>query len=188
VKPEEKITGDGTKELIVFKLGAEEFGADIMQIREISKLMDITRVPGAPSFIDGVINLRGKITPIINLRKKLGFKPKEPGPDTRIIIAELDGHPVGMIVDEVTDVMKIPTKKIVPAPELVTSETSRRYLKGVGKVGKKRLIILLDLEKVLSNEEFIDTGKVEEKAAMSSEIRRGTPKETTKPAEGEPGF
>jgi purine-binding chemotaxis protein CheW len=177
VRPEEKTTVEDTKELIAFKLGGEEFGADVMQVREISKPIDITRVPRAPPFVDGVINLRGRITSIVNLRKKFGFEPKEPGPNTRIVIAELDGHPIGLVVDEVTDVLKVPVKNIDPTPELVTSEASKEYLKGVGKVGEKRLIILLDLEKMLSREEFVDIRKTEERATKPPKVEKEVPEE-----------
>ena len=145
------------KKFVTFKLGTEEFGVDVMQIREISGMVDITRVPRATSYVDGVINLRGRITPIINLRKRFGFEPKEPGPSTRIVIAELDEHLIGIIVDEVTDVLGIAMENIDPTPELVTTEVSKEYLKGIGKVGEKRLIILLDMNKVVSKEAFIST-------------------------------
>lgn len=179
MRPEERVAVEAIEaanKFVAFKLGAEEFGADVMQIREISKLVDITRVPRAPSFVDGVINLRGRITPIVNLRKRFGFEPKEPGPDTRIIIAELEGYPIGIIVDEVTDVLGIPAKNIDQTPELVTTEVSKEYLKGVGKVGEKRLIILLDLNKVLSSEEFAEIRKIEERVARPPEVEK-VPKE-----------
>ena len=175
VRPEERAAAEvmeAAKKFVAFKLGAEEFGADVMQIREISRLMDITRVPRAPSFVDGVINLRGRITPIVNLRKRFGFEPKEPGPDTRIVIAELEGYPIGIIVDEVTDVLGIPAKNIDQTPELVTTKVSKEYLKGVGKVGEKRLIILLDLKKILSKEEFVEIRKMEEKVAKPPEVEK----------------
>lgn len=180
MRPEERAAVEAieaAKKFVAFKLGAEEFGADVLQIREISRLVDITRVPRAPSFVDGVINLRGRITPIVNLRRRFGFEPKEPGPETRIVIAELEGYPIGIIVDEVTDVLGIPVKNIDPTPELVTTEVSKEYLKGVGKVGEKRLIILLDLDKVLSKEEFAEMRVMEEKAAKSPEVKKEVPKE-----------
>lgn len=162
---------EAAKKFVVFKVGAEEFGADVMQTREISRLLDITRVPIAPSSVDGVINLRGRITPVVNLRKRFGFEPKEPGPDTRIVIAELEGYPIGIIVDEVTDVLGIPEKNIDPTPGLVTTEVSKEYLKGVGKIGKDRLVILLDLNKVLSREEFAAIRKME-KATKPAEEKK----------------
>ena len=180
VRPEERAAVEAietAKKFVTFKLGAEEFGADVMQIREISRLVDITRVPIAPSFVDGVINLRGRITPIVNLRKRFGFEPKEPGPETRIVIAELEGYPIGIIVDEVTDVLGIPAKNIDPTPGLVTTEVSKEYLKGIGKVGKDRLIIMLDLKKVLSAEEFAEIRKMGERAAKPSEVEKEVPKE-----------
>lgn len=180
MRPEERAAAEAieaAKKFVVFKVGAEEFGADVMQTREISRLLDITRVPIAPSSVDGVINLRGRITPVVNLRKRFGFEPKKPGPDTRIVIAELEGYPIGIIVDEVTDVLGIPEKNIDPTPGLVTTEVSKKYLKGVGKIGKDRLIILLDLNKVLSREEFAEIRRMEKKAAKLPEVEKEVPKE-----------
>ncbi len=186
VRPEERAAVEAieaAKKFVAFKLGAEEFGADVVQIREISRLVDITRVPRAPSFVDGVINLRGRITPIVNLRKRFGFEPKEPGPDTRLVIAELEGHPIGIIVDEVTDVLGIPAKNIDQTPELVTTKVSKEYLKGVGKVGEKRLIILLDLKKMLPEKEFVEIRKMEERVVKPPEVEK-TPKEVSGGMEG----
>lgn len=169
MRPKEETIAEDVKELIAFKLGEEEFGVDIKQIKEIANLTDVTRVPNVPSFVEGVTNLRGKITPIVDLRKKFGLKSKGSSKDSRIVIAELDGHLVGLIVDEVTDVLNMPARDIDPAPELIASAASKRYLKGIGKVGEKRLIILLDLEKLLSKEEFIDITEVKAK----NDPRRG---------------
>ena len=161
---EEVLVGTGTdsKKFVTFELGEEEFGADVKSIKEISRMEETTQVPTAPSFVEGVINLRGTITPIIDLRKRLDLEEAEHDSDTRIVIAELEDQFTGMIVDTVTDVLEIPEEDIDPTPELVTTQVSEEYLKGVGKVGEDRLIVLLDLTKVLSREEFEKIKQVSE--------------------------
>lgn len=137
---------------LTFKLGDEEFGADVMQIKEISKMKEITRVPTAPSFIKGVINLRGSVTPVFELREKLGMKTKATESENKIVIAEQNEQFIGMIVEQITDVLEIPNENIDSTPDLIAEKVSREYLKGVGKVGEDRLVVILDLEKVLSEE------------------------------------
>ncbi len=143
-----------TKPYVIFRLGDEEFGMDVMNIKEITKITTITRVPHSADFIEGVINLRGSLATVINLRKRLGFKPKEIDADSRIIIAEFEDNPVGMLVDAATEVLRIPVSNIdiEATPEMVTTEISKKYLMGVGKV-ENRLIILLDLKQVLAEKE-----------------------------------
>jgi purine-binding chemotaxis protein CheW len=138
-------------QLVVFRLAQEEYGVDIQQVREIIKVIDITRVPKAPEFIEGVINLRGQITPVMDLRKRLDLPELERGEETRIIIIELGKNVVGMIVDAVTEVHRLPEKNIDPTPT-ISSEVGAEFINGVGKLGD-RLLILLDLKKVLSKKE-----------------------------------
>ncbi len=156
-------TEENSKKFLTFKLGPEEFGADVTQIKEISRMEETTQVPTAPPFVEGVINLRGSITPIIDLRKRLDLGTKEHDEDTRIVIAEFEDQFTGMIVDTVTDVLEIPEDDIDPTPELVATEISEEYLRGVGKIGENRLIVLLDLGKVLSREEFEKVKKVSDR-------------------------
>lgn len=138
-------------QLVVFRLGKEEYGVDIQQVREIIKVTDITRVPKAPDFLEGVINLRGQITPVLDLRKRLDFPEAERGEDTRIIVTEVGKNVVGMIVDSVSEVHRLPEKNIDPTPTIST-EVGTEFIKGVGKMGD-RLLILLDLKKILSKKE-----------------------------------
>ncbi len=138
-------------QLVVFRLAKEEYGVDIQQVREIIKVIDITRVPKAPEFVEGVINLRGQITPIMDLRKRLDLPELERGDETRIIIIELGKHVVGLIVDAVAEVHRIPEKNIDPPPT-ISAEVGAEFINGVGKLGD-RLLILLDLKKVLSKKE-----------------------------------
>jgi purine-binding chemotaxis protein CheW len=149
---ERTVAEEDTKTFVIFRLGDEEFGVDVMNIREIAKISTITRVPRSPDFIDGVINLRGGLATVVNLRKRFGFVPKAIDSDSKIIIAECEGKAFGMLVDSATEVLKIPVSDIETAPQMVTTEISKEHLKGVGKVGD-RLIILLDWKHVLAENE-----------------------------------
>ena len=150
--PEERTVAEETEPYVIFRLGDEEFGVDVMSIKEIATITPITRVPHTPYFIEGIINLRGSLATVINLRKMFGFKPEGLDVDSRIIIAELEDKPVGMLVDAATEVLRIPVSAIEATPEMVTTEISKEYLRGVGMV-ENRLIILLDLKQILPKEE-----------------------------------
>jgi purine-binding chemotaxis protein CheW len=139
--------------IIVFQLKEKEYAIPVEQVRSIEKIQHITRVPGTASYIKGVINLRGVVTPIVDLRNRFGLGEADYLDHTRIIIAVLDELDVGLIVDAANDVIDISKDSIEPPPEMV-SGTEAEYIKGVVKVGK-RLLILLDLEKVL-NEKIVE--------------------------------
>ena len=120
---------------------------------QISCGADITHIPEAPSFIQGVTNLRGQVIAVIDLAEQFRLAPQEKLPDSaRIVVTEFNGRTVGMLVDEVPGVLKIPGENIEPTPELIQGEVSKDYIKGVGKL-ENRLIVLLDLEKVLAPHE-----------------------------------
>lgn len=145
---------DGTSnilQLVSFRIGSEEFGVDILKVREINRMLTITQVPNAPEFVDGVINLRGKVIPVIDLRCKLGMPRAEHTKDTRIIVVELEGRTVGFVVDEVSEVLRIP-ENITEAPPPMVAGIKAEYITAVGKLDD-RLLILLDLEKTLSVQE-----------------------------------
>ena len=145
-------------QLVTFKLGSEEFGVDILKVQEINKMMNITKIPNAPVFIEGVINLRGKIIPIVDLRKRLGLNQVY-DKATRIIVVELDGLVLGFIVDSVTEVLRIPENTIEPPPSMVAGIESE-YIEGVGKLDD-RLLILLELKKIFSSPEKKDIENIE---------------------------
>jgi purine-binding chemotaxis protein CheW len=111
-------------QLVTFKLGTEEFGVDILKVQEINKMMSITKIPNAPAFIEGVINLRGKIIPIVDLRKRLGFREQPYDKSTRIIVVELEGLVLGFIVDSVSEVLRIPANTIEPPPSICVHQSS----------------------------------------------------------------
>lgn len=146
-------------QLVTFKLGSEEFAVDILKVQEINKMMNITKIPNAPAFIEGVINLRGKIIPIVDLRKRLGFKDQDYDKSTRIIVVELDGLVLGFIVDSVSEVLRIPENTIEPPPTMIAGIESE-YIEGVGKVDD-RLLILLELKKIFSSPERKDIEGIE---------------------------
>jgi purine-binding chemotaxis protein CheW len=150
------ISGNGpTDELlqmVVFQLGGEEFGVEIMKVQEIIRMPEITQIPQSPEFVEGVINLRGRIIVVINLDKRFNLVSKEVDAHSRIIVVEIGENVVGMIVDSVNEVLRIPASSVDPAPELVTSNISREYITGVGKIDD-RLLILLDLAKVMNKKE-----------------------------------
>lgn len=146
---EEKRSGE--LQIVTFKIGKEEFSVDILKVQEIIRIIEITRVPRSPEFVEGVINLRGKVIPVIDLRKRFGLSKIGHDHDTRIIVVESTGRTVGMIVDSVSEVLRLNASTVEPPPEIVGSIDSE-YIDGVGKL-EDRLIILLNIDKVLSPKE-----------------------------------
>jgi purine-binding chemotaxis protein CheW len=134
-------------QLVVFKLLREEYGISILQVQEIKKMSDITRVPHTPDYIKGVINLRGSVLPVFDLKKRLNLPHHDYTDDTRIIIVKIDDISVGMIVDEVSEVMAISKNNIEP-PLNVVGSIAANYLSGVGKL-ENRLLILLSMEAII---------------------------------------
>ncbi|HZG15101.1 MAG TPA: chemotaxis protein CheW [Candidatus Bathyarchaeia archaeon] len=150
----------GEVKVIVFRLQDEEYGVEVNQVLSIEKLDHITRVPRTPAFVKGVINLRGVVTPIIDLRSRFGLDEASYTETTRVIIVAVNELEVGLIVDAANDVIDIPVNAIEPAPEVVGG-VEAVYLRGVAKL-EKRLLILLNLDKVLNTEEMkqLDTLEV----------------------------
>ncbi|RKD27568.1 purine-binding chemotaxis protein CheW [Caminicella sporogenes DSM 14501] len=136
---------------VIFKLGNEEYGVDIMKVKEISEFKESIKVPNAPYFVDGIINLRGEIIPIINLKKRFNIESQGINSDTRIIVINIRNKNVGFVVDEASQVLRIDEKDIESAPDIIVG-VDRQYITGVGKIDDK-IVILLDLEKILSDEE-----------------------------------
>lgn len=134
-------------QLVSFNIGNEEFGIDILKVEEIIRVISITQIPNSPEFIEGVVNLRGRVIPVINLRTRLGFEKKEFDNQTRVIVVEVSGMTLGFIVDSVREVLRIP-KSITEPPPSITAGVNSEYITAVGKL-ENRLLILLDLEKVL---------------------------------------
>ena len=144
---------EGEVQVVAFKLRKEEYGFNILNVKEIKGLTDITRVPFASDFIKGVINLRGSVLPVIDLKKRLGLQDMEYTDDTRIVVVREDDLEVGMIVDALTGVITLNGEHI-DAAKSVDNENSR-FITGVGKVEEERLIILLNLEAIIGLQDEI---------------------------------
>lgn len=155
-------------QLVVFNIGDEEFGVDISQVREIVRLIEVTYMPKAPAFIEGVVNLRGQIVAVIDLAKRLGIPSRPRGEATRIIVIEIGENTVGMIVDSVSEVLRISSGEIEEVPGLIETEVPEHYIRGVGKL-KDRLLVLLDLSRVLSHEEVAKVERHVKAAANKKE-------------------
>ena len=133
-------------QLVIFKLGREEYGVSILQVQEIKRITEITRVPHTPDYIKGVINLRGSVLPVIDLKNRLNLPQQGSTEDMRIIIVKVKDISVGMIVDAVSEVMTI-NEKDIDSPDVVAGSVSANYLSGVGKL-ENRLLILLNLDEI----------------------------------------
>ena len=145
---QEKSSLNDLIQLVSFKLGLEEFGIDIRKVQEINRMVEITKIPQAPHYCEGVINLRGKVIPVIDLRKKFNMDIEEWTKNTRIVVCEDGANIIGMIVDAVEEVLRIPSSTIEPAPGLVAS-VGTNYINGVAKIDE-RLLIFLDVTKIIS--------------------------------------
>jgi len=139
------------QQLVSFRLGIEEYGVSIMKVQEIIRMQEITKVPQMPNFIEGIINLRGNVIPIIDLRKRFGLMHVERTGESRIVVVSVRDRVMGIIVDGVSEVLRLSDEQVEPPPPAV-SHIGRDYIKGVGKLDK-RLLILLDIDKILSSEE-----------------------------------
>jgi purine-binding chemotaxis protein CheW len=139
------------QQLVVFDLGTESYGVDIETVREIIRMQEITKMPGTPAYVQGVINLRGKVTPVVDLRARFGLPVTEFTKDSRIVVVDINKQSIGAIVDAVTEVLRISTEAVEPPSSVVTSEDSG-YITGIVKL-PERLIILLDLARALSDDE-----------------------------------
>jgi len=138
----------GKKQFVVFRTGTDEYGADIGSVTIIERIMNITRVPGTPPYIKGVINLRGDIIPVMDLRIRLGLPGKEPDDDTRIIILTVSNISFGIIVDAVLEVLQLEVTQIDSAAGII-NDITLDYISGVARAGD-RLITLINLEKLIS--------------------------------------
>ena len=149
------VVGDELQ-LVSFSIGTEEFGVDILKVQEINRMVEITRVPQTPHYVEGGINLRGKVIPSVCLRKRFNLELKEHDRNTRIVVVDIKEHILGLIVDGVSEVLRLPAGTIEPPPEIVTGINSE-YIKGVAKL-EDRLLIYLDLSKVIDVSEMSGIG------------------------------
>jgi purine-binding chemotaxis protein CheW len=149
--------GSEQLQLVTFEVANEEFAVDILAVQEINRMMELTRVPQSPADDEGVINLRGKIIPVLDLRKRFGFPVGERNEQNRIIVVEVAGRVLGFIVDRVHEVLRIDSSIVEPAPAMVCSIDSD-FIAGVGKLDD-RLLILLDLTKLFHSTDLSETAK-----------------------------
>ncbi|HEB33117.1 MAG TPA: chemotaxis protein CheW [Spirochaetes bacterium] len=148
-------------QLISFAIGDDDYGVNIQTVKEVIRHREITRLPKAPAFVKGVINLRGDIIPILDLRERFGMEQKEYTGMTRVIVVEIDGRSIGTVVDSVSHVIRIDEGQIEPPPPCV-GQITEEYIRGVGKVGEK-LIVLLNIDRILTSEEKIELARLEAK-------------------------
>lgn len=146
--------------VIVFALAHEEYGIEVERVKTIERMLPITRVPKTPAFIKGVINLRGVVVPVLDLRGRFGLSTVEPTENARIIIVAAAGLEVGFIVDSANDVIDIEEDAIEQPPEVVGG-IKAKYLRGVAKLGDNRLLIMLNLAEVLNKSEIIQLEELE---------------------------
>lgn len=142
---------DAEEQAVVFELANEVYGVDISRVQEIIRMTTITRLPRAPEFVEGIINLRGKVIPVVDLKKRFGLAESDRTKASRIVVVDVGDHTIGMVVDAVSEVLRVPTSAVEPPSPMVTSVESD-YIRGIAKL-EGRLIILLDLDKVHSWEE-----------------------------------
>ena len=143
---------DKELQVVGFRIGRETFGLPIAMVREIVRVPDITNVPNAPDYIEGVINLRGRIIPIVDLRKRFGEQSPEPHKKNRVVVVEMEHRALGLLVNSASEVLKIPPSEI-ESPQDVFDEGELGYITGVAKL-KGRLVILLDLNRILERREL----------------------------------
>ncbi|QAY65616.1 chemotaxis protein CheW [Paenibacillus protaetiae] len=146
--------------VIVFALADEEYGIEVDKVRTIERMMPITRVPKTPAFVKGVINLRGIVVPVIDLRGRFQLQETEPTDNSRIIVVAVNEMEVGFIVDSANDVIDIDTDTIDSPPEVVGG-IKAKYLHGIAKIGDNRLLIMLNLSEVLNRNEIIQLEQLE---------------------------
>lgn len=149
-------------QLVSFVVGAEEFAVDILAVQEINRMMPLTRVPQSPPDVEGVINLRGKIIPVLDLRRRFEMPKGERDHNNRIVVVEVQGRVLGFVVDRVNEVLRIPKSIVDPAPTMSSSIRSD-YIEGVGKL-EDRLLILLNLDRLFAGEPT-DLGNATAKSA-----------------------
>jgi len=150
----------GNLQIVTFFLSNEEFGVDILLVQEIIRPTTITEVPNTPAFLEGVINLRGRVVPVVDLRRRLDLDVTPIDKSSRIMIIEMEDRVTGFIVDSVSKVTSVPAESVQGAPEMVTAGVESEYIYGVSRL-EDRLIILLDFSKIFTDREREQLGGVD---------------------------
>ncbi len=159
IEEETTIEKEELFQYVTFKIGDEDFAIDIIKVQEIIREVEVTEVPQSHEFIDGIASLRGKVMPIISLRMTFGLPKLENDNDNRVLVTDLNGVTVGLVVDSVSEILRLSPKDIEPPPHTAGSDKAE-YIKGVGKIGD-RLLIILDIDKVLTMQESEALGSLE---------------------------
>ncbi len=146
------------QQLVVFELANEHYGVEISSVESIIKMQEITRIPHSPSFVEGITNLRGIVLPVIDLRKRFGLSAQEISRDSRIMVVALGTMKVGMIVDAVSEVLRVQSESIEPPPSMTTSSRAN-FITGIAKLNDI-LVILLDMSKILTMDEQAELSSV----------------------------
>lgn len=149
---EEEVERD---QYLVFTVKRQEFGIQAMRVQEISRVLEVTEVPNSPGYIEGIMNLRGKLASVINFRKRFGFDHKEYDEDTRFIVVEHKNFPIGIIVDAVEEVIKIPDDAVQKLPETASALVKEEYIVGVGMI-ENRMVIIMDIDMLLDKTHILD--------------------------------
>jgi len=165
IQPQDAKAKSGDElQLVVFNIGTEEFGVEIMNVQEIIRMTNITKIPQASGYVKGIINLRGRIIVVINLNVIMGMESKEHNENTRIIVADIGETVMGFIVDSVSEVIRLPESSVEPTPSVIANKIGTEYVRGVGKM-TERLLILLDLDKILGANEIQNVRNISVEAA-----------------------
>ncbi len=138
-------------QLVTFNLGGEEYAVSILKVQEINRMSEIAKVPNSPPYVEGVINLRGRVIPVISLRKKFGLQEKQSDGQSRIMVIDVQGITIGLMVDAVSEVLRIPANTVDPAPPM-SYDISVEFITGIAKL-EDRLIILIDIDKLIEKSE-----------------------------------
>ncbi len=155
-------SGSDILQLVTFNMGTEEYAVNILNVQEINRMTEIAKVPNAPSYVEGVINLRGRVIPVVSLSKRFGFVEKDQDEQSRIIIMDIQGITIGVIVDSVSEVLRIPANTVDPAPHIAT-EMGTEFIKGIAKM-EDRLIILIDMDLLIERSESVSMLEASQKA------------------------
>lgn len=146
------------QQLVVFELANEHYGVEISSVESIIKMQEITRIPHSPAFVEGITNLRGLVLPVIDLRKRFGLEAQEISRDSRIMVVALGTVKVGMIVDAVSEVLRVQSEAIEPPPSMTTTSRAN-FITGIAKLNDL-LVILLDMSKILTSDEQVELTSV----------------------------
>jgi purine-binding chemotaxis protein CheW len=138
-------------QFVTFRLAAEKYGVNILKVQEINNVKDFTKVPHAPPYVEGAINLRGKVIPVLNLRKKFNIEERPLDDHSKIVIMNVRGHIMGILVDSVSDVLRIPQSVIMPPPP-VSLEDRAEFIRGIAKL-EQGLVIILDIDNLIGRDE-----------------------------------